>query len=83
MKTGLPAASPQPDLRQQIALQLRGQIKVSLQRIALSYLFAGLVFCCFGLRGRIVAFVAILLGYWALATFVPVRSVGSTRRSVL
>ncbi|HLX59973.1 MAG TPA: heparan-alpha-glucosaminide N-acetyltransferase domain-containing protein [Planctomycetota bacterium] len=43
-----------------------------LQRIALSYFFAGLIFCCFGLRGRIVACAAILLGYWALMSFVPI-----------
>lgn len=43
-----------------------------LQRIALSYFFAGLIFCCFELRGRIAAFAAIMIGYWALMSFVPI-----------
>ncbi len=43
-----------------------------LQRIALAYLFAGLIFCYFGTRGRIVWCVGLLVGYWAIMTFVPV-----------
>ena len=43
-----------------------------LQRIALAYLFAGLIFIFFGLRGRIAWCVGLLVGYWALMTFVPV-----------
>lgn len=51
-----------------------GQIRLLgvLQRIALAYLFAGLVFCYFGLRGRIVWCVGLLAGYWLVMTFVPV-----------
>ncbi len=48
-----------------------------LQRIALSYLFAGLIFTYFGLRGRLIACMGLLVGYWALMTFVPVPEVGA------
>lgn len=43
-----------------------------LQRIALSYFFAGLTFCFFNLRGRIAVFAALLIGYWALMSFIPI-----------
>jgi predicted acyltransferase len=43
-----------------------------LQRIALAYLFAGLIFVFFGLRGRIAWCLGLLVGYWALMAFVPV-----------
>ena len=43
-----------------------------LQRIALAYLFAGLIFCYFGTRGRILWCVGLLVGYWLVMTFVPV-----------
>lgn len=42
-----------------------------LQRIALAYLFAGLIFCFFEQRGRIAWCVGLLVGYWLLMTFVP------------
>jgi predicted acyltransferase len=48
-----------------------------LQRIALCYLFASLLFLNFNLRGMMVAFVSLLLGYWALMTFVPVPGIGA------
>jgi len=48
-----------------------------LQRIALCYLFAGLTFCWLGNRGRVVVAVSLLVGYWALMTFVPVPGVGA------
>lgn len=48
-----------------------------LQRIALAYLFAGLVYCYFGFRGRLAACLGLLLGYWALMTFVPVPGLGA------
>jgi predicted acyltransferase len=48
-----------------------------LQRIALAYLFAGLIYCQFGLRGRLAACFILLLGYWALMTFVPVPGLGA------
>ena len=47
-----------------------------LNRIALCYLFASLLFLNLRLPGLIVAFVAILAGYWALMTFVPVPGIG-------
>jgi predicted acyltransferase len=43
-----------------------------LQRIALAYLFASLVFCYFKTKGRIIICASLLIGYWALMTFVPV-----------
>jgi predicted acyltransferase len=48
-----------------------------LQRIALCYLFAALLFLNFNLRGLLVAFVVLLGGYWALMTFVPVPGIGA------
>jgi predicted acyltransferase len=48
-----------------------------LQRIAICYLFASLMFLNFNRRGLIAAFVALLVGYWALMTFVPVPGVGA------
>ena len=47
-----------------------------LNRIALCYLFASLLFLNLRLPALIVAFVAILVGYWALMTFVPVSGIG-------
>jgi predicted acyltransferase len=44
-----------------------------LQRIALAYFFTGLLFCVFRLRGLIVMCATLLIGYWALTTFVPIR----------
>jgi predicted acyltransferase len=43
-----------------------------LQRIALAYLFAGLIFCYFGNRGRLAWCLGLLVGYWLVMTFVPV-----------
>jgi len=43
-----------------------------LQRIALAYLFAGLIFCFFQRRGQIIWCVGLLVGYWLVMTFVPV-----------
>ncbi|MFB3881735.1 MAG: acyltransferase family protein [Armatimonadota bacterium] len=42
-----------------------------LQRIALCYLFTSLLFLHLRARGLVAAFVGILVGYWALLTFVP------------
>jgi predicted acyltransferase len=42
-----------------------------LNRIALCYLFASLLFLNFRLRGLIVACVSLLVGYWGLMTFLP------------
>ena len=48
-----------------------------LQRIALCYLFASVLFLNLSLRGMIAAFVGLLGGYWALMTFVPVPHIGA------
>lgn len=46
-----------------------------LQRLALGYFFGGLIFCFFRLRGMIAISVSLLVGYWALMTFVPIRNI--------
>jgi predicted acyltransferase len=53
-----------------------------LQRIAIAYFFAGLLFCFFKPRvlGAICA--ALLIGYWALMTFVPIRDIQMTKRNL-
>jgi len=47
-----------------------------LQRLALCYLFSGILFIHFRLRGMIIACAALLIGYWALLSFVPVPGFG-------
>src|SRR6266700_5399849 len=46
-----------------------------LNRIALCYFFTGIIFCFVPLRGMIAACAALLAGYWALMTFVPIRDI--------
>lgn len=48
-----------------------------LQRIAICYMVAALLFLNFNLRGLIATFAALLIGYWALMTFVPVPGIGA------
>lgn len=48
-----------------------------LQRIALCYLCASVLFLNFRARGIAVALVTLLLGYWAMMTFVPVPGIGA------
>src|SRR5262245_870171 len=48
-----------------------------LQRIALCYLFASLLFLNFSTRGLMIALAASLIGYWVLMTFVPVPAIGA------
>ena len=48
-----------------------------LQRIGLCYLFTSLIFLNFNLRAMVVALVTILVGYWALMTFIPVPGIGA------
>lgn len=43
-----------------------------LQRLALCYLGAGLIFCFCGTRGRVAWCIGLLVGYWAVMTYVPV-----------
>jgi predicted acyltransferase len=50
-----------------------------LQRIALAYLFAGLLFCAFRWRGLVVACAALLIGYCALMTLMPIRDINLRR----
>ena len=42
-----------------------------LQRLALTYLFAGILFIHLDLKGLLISFGVILLGYWAFLSFVP------------
>lgn len=48
-----------------------------LQRIALAYLFTGLLFCTFRLRGLIVACASLLIGYCLIMSLIPVPGFGS------
>jgi len=48
-----------------------------LQRIAVCYLVASLLFLNFNRRGLLVACATLLVGYWALMTFVPVPGIGA------
>jgi predicted acyltransferase len=48
-----------------------------LQRLALCYLFASLLFLHLTRGGLVAACAALLVGYWALMTFVPVPGIGT------
>ena len=48
-----------------------------LQRIAICYFFTSVLFLNFNLRGMIAAFIVLLVGYWAIMTFVPVPGIGA------
>ncbi len=48
-----------------------------LQRIALCYLFAGLLYCFLRLRGLVAVLVVLLVGYWVVMCFVPVPGICS------
>src|SRR5262249_16107414 len=48
-----------------------------LQRISPCYLFVSLMYLNLSLRGMIAACGALLVGYWALMTFVPVPGIGA------
>jgi predicted acyltransferase len=47
-----------------------------LQRIAVAYLFAALLFCFLSPRALGIWAAALLVGYWAVLTFVPVPAIG-------
>lgn len=47
-----------------------------LQRLALAYLFTGILFIHFRPRGLLIAFAVLLLGYWAWLSFIPVPGLG-------
>ena len=53
-----------------------------LNRIALAYFFAGLLFCFFKPRALVAICVAILAGYWALMTFTPIRDIQLTKSNL-
>lgn len=65
----LGCANPWPDIR------LMGV----LNRIALAYFFGGLLFCYFKPRALPGVCIALLVGYWGLMTFVPIRDIQLTR----
>ncbi len=46
-----------------------------LNRIALAYTFAGLLFCCFKPRTLAAICGGLLVGYWAMMTFIPIRDI--------
>jgi len=46
-----------------------------LNRIALAYTFAGLLFCCFKPRTLMAICGGLLVGYWAMMTFIPIRDI--------
>jgi predicted acyltransferase len=48
-----------------------------LQRIALCYLFAGFAFIFLKPRGLLVLCISLLVGYWAVMTFIPVPGLGA------
>jgi predicted acyltransferase len=53
-----------------------------LNRIALAYFFAGLLFCFFKPRALAVICVGLLAGYWALMTCVPIRDIQLTKSNL-
>ena len=53
-----------------------------LNRIALAYFFAGLLFCFFKPRALAGICAGLLIGYWALMTFVPIRDIQLTRPNI-
>jgi len=65
-------SNPWPDMR------LMGV----LNRIALCYLLAGLIFCFCNLRAMIALSVTLLAAYWALLTFVPIRNIQLEKRAL-
>jgi predicted acyltransferase len=53
-----------------------------LNRIALAYMFGGLLFCFFRPRTLAVIGVSLLLGYWALLAVVPIRDIQLTKSNL-
>lgn len=48
-----------------------------LQRIGICYFFGSLLYLYCGLRGRVIALISLLLGYWAMMVWIPVPGIGS------
>lgn len=53
-----------------------------LNRIALAYFFAGLLFCFFKPRALAGICAALLIGYWGLMSFVPIRDIQLTKANL-
>src|SRR6266571_2250751 len=53
-----------------------------LNRIALAYFFAGLLFCFFKPRTLAGICLGLLAGYWALMAFIPIRDIQLTRSNI-
>jgi predicted acyltransferase len=53
-----------------------------LNRFAIAYLAGGILFCYFKPRALAALCVAILAGYWALMTFIPIRDITLTGKSL-
>ena len=53
-----------------------------LQRIAIAYAVTGILFCLCRPRTCYAVGAALLVGYWALLTFVPVRDIALTREGI-
>jgi predicted acyltransferase len=53
-----------------------------LNRIALVYFFVGLLFCFLKPRTLLAVGIALLTGYWALMTFLPVRNIQLTKQNL-
>jgi predicted acyltransferase len=53
-----------------------------LNRIALAYFFTGLLFCFFKPRALAAICVSLLVSYWALMTFVPIRDIQLTKENL-
>lgn len=50
-----------------------------LNRIALAYLFGGMLFCYFKPRALAAICAGLLIGYWAMMSFTPIRDIQLTR----
>src|SRR5690349_17659591 len=53
-----------------------------LNRIALAYLFGGLLFCFFKPRALAAICAGLLIGYWGLMTFMPIRDIQLTPENI-
>jgi predicted acyltransferase len=53
-----------------------------LNRIAIAYLCTGLLFCFLKPKGLVAACVALLVAYWGIMSFVPIRDIQMTKPSL-
>ncbi len=53
-----------------------------LQRIALAYLFAGVLFCTFRTRGLVISCALLLAGYWAVLAWTPIRDISLEKQNL-